>query len=354
MKKFRVRIIKEDKEAYGGDLGRHGGSGNVRMAQSLKKGDIVQFQVADYRTNTRKYYKGILMMLKGEKGYTRVVSDRDQVKVTHEAEQTYKSSHDQQGTISDFVPVPEPYITEIVADELIAVKEGMNEDRYSQDIDIEGKARELAGLPEEAINDIASMAKQMKDKDGAGNRQDNLGEARFSEYGKIDAEMGNPPSKIGRGDEEYMKAYNAVLVAKGEEPLSVEKPDQKYLDALERGKLSNDYTARNRKDEGYRGSDEEKKAMSKMSNKELYKYVTRDRHTVPNLKGDMGPLPGLEGPFQFEDGHVLYYDPKAGKYYDRGKDQFVENPPGNRKDVEESHCGGKHPGNRRIKVRRRK
>ena len=39
----------------------------------------------------------------------------------------------------------------------------MNEDRYSQDIDIEGKARELAGLPEEAINDIASMGKQMKD-----------------------------------------------------------------------------------------------------------------------------------------------------------------------------------------------
>ncbi len=69
MKKFKVRIIKEDKEAYGGDLGRHGGSGRVRMSQSLKKGDTVQFQVADYRTNTRKYYKGIVMMLKGEKGY---------------------------------------------------------------------------------------------------------------------------------------------------------------------------------------------------------------------------------------------------------------------------------------------
>lgn len=76
-----------------------------------------------------------------------------------------------------------------------------------------------------------------------------LNEARFSEYGKIDAEDGNPPSKIGRGDEEYMAAYNAVLLARGEEPLEIEKPDQRYLDALGRGQLSNDYTARNRKDE---------------------------------------------------------------------------------------------------------
>ncbi len=76
-----------------------------------------------------------------------------------------------------------------------------------------------------------------------------LNEARFEEYGKIDAEDGNPPTKIGRGNEEYMAAYNAVLVARGEEPLEIEKPDQRYLDALGRGQLSNDYTARNRKDE---------------------------------------------------------------------------------------------------------
>ena len=76
-----------------------------------------------------------------------------------------------------------------------------------------------------------------------------LNEARFEEYGKIDAEDGNPPTKIGRGNEEYMAAYNAVLVARGEEPLEIEKPDERYLDALRRGQLSNDYTARNRKDE---------------------------------------------------------------------------------------------------------
>ena len=284
MKKYKVRLIKEDKEAYGGDLGRHGGSGRVRLGQTIKKGDTVQFQVADYRTNTRKYYKGIVMMLKGERGYQRVVSDRAQVKVTHEAEQTYRSSHDQAGTISDFVPVPEPYITEISADELVAVNEGVSEatERFKSedgnvvvDVDIDAKASELAGLPPEAMKKIMARAQQMA---GSGNR----------------------------------------------------------------------------KDEAFRGSDKEKEMMKKMSNKEFYDYVTRDRHTVPNLKGDMGPLPGLEGPFQFQDGQVLYYDPKAGKYYDRGKDMYVENPPGNRKDVTEAHCGSKNPGNRRIKVRRKK
>lgn len=67
--------------------------------------------------------------------------------------------------------------------------------------------------------------------------QEPIDEARMGEYGKIDAEDGNPPSKIGRGNEEYMAAYNAVLQARGEEPLDIQKPDQAYLDALQRGNL---------------------------------------------------------------------------------------------------------------------
>ena len=184
MTNYKVRLKEADKEAYGGDIARHAGAGKVRMSQTLKKGDTVQFQVADYRTNTRKYYKGILMMLKGEKGYTRVVSDRAQVKVTHEAEQTYKSSHDQQGTISDFVPVPEPYITEISADELIAVNENMNEETFSVDIDVDAKAAELAGLPENAIDQIANKAKEMKKKQETGNRQDLEESHCMGSYGK--------------------------------------------------------------------------------------------------------------------------------------------------------------------------
>ena len=64
-----------------------------------------------------------------------------------------------------------------------------------------------------------------------------VNEARMGEYGKIDAEDGNPPSKIGRGNAEYMAAYNAVLQARGEEPMDIQQPDQAYLDALRSGQL---------------------------------------------------------------------------------------------------------------------
>jgi hypothetical protein len=356
----------------------------------------------------------------------------------------------------------------------------------------------------------------------------------MAEYGKIDAEDGNPPSKIGRGDPAYMEAYNAVLVARGEEPLSIEKPDQRYLDALRGGNLeeagggmtvddfadhifdeaSNTPYGSNNEDDGslmldYRGAvkvvikkdeqgayaeiagaatdykpeqirdpaeavdiidasvegrgrarktnagdpskaglggalqekgvnsmrvtidqlkgfirqqleeygDHETQAAGGMVSsshssdpemdqvedialtvieqggqlmqiatalkdqafdarvmsgvlvigddyfigkpdkfdispdeefREIGPYVlghsssqdpmqeklsdedrkfhksVMDKGKVPNLKGDMGPLPGMEGPFQFKSGAVLYYDPKEGAYYDRGKDMYID------------------------------
>lgn len=33
---------------------------------------------------------------------------------------------------------------------------------------------------------------------------------------------------------------------------------------------------------------------------------------------------GLEGPFVYMNGRVLYYDPKEGKYYDPSTDFYVE------------------------------
>jgi hypothetical protein len=33
---------------------------------------------------------------------------------------------------------------------------------------------------------------------------------------------------------------------------------------------------------------------------------------------------GLEGPFTYPNGQVLYYDPKEGKYYDPTTDFYVE------------------------------
>ena len=37
------------------------------------------------------------------------------------------------------------------------------------------------------------------------------------------------------------------------------------------------------------------------------------------------PMQGLEGPFVFQTGKVLYYDPQEGKYYDRDTDFYVSN-----------------------------
>jgi len=106
-----------------------------------------------------------------------------------------------------------------------------------------------------------------------------LREGSMAEYGKIDAEDGNPPSKIGHGTPEYMESYNAVLVARGEEPLPIVQPDQAYIDALQSGNLSNDFSKRSVSEArpDFMGSDEEEQMMSKMSASDHYKYVTQDR-----------------------------------------------------------------------------
>ena len=64
-----------------------------------------------------------------------------------------------------------------------------------------------------------------------------VNEMTMGERGMVDAQDGNPPSKIGHGNEEYMAAYNTVMKKMGKEPLPIVKPDQKYLDALQRGNL---------------------------------------------------------------------------------------------------------------------
>lgn len=38
------------------------------------------------------------------------------------------------------------------------------------------------------------------------------------------------------------------------------------------------------------------------------------------------PIPGMEGPFQYKCGKVLYYDSREGKHYDRQTDLYVEAP----------------------------
>ena len=36
------------------------------------------------------------------------------------------------------------------------------------------------------------------------------------------------------------------------------------------------------------------------------------------------PRPGLEGPFVYANGRILYYDPKQGQYWDPTTDFYVE------------------------------
>jgi hypothetical protein len=51
-----------------------------------------------------------------------------------------------------------------------------------------------------------------------------------------------------------------------------------------------------------------------------YKILGR---TEELLKG-YGPREGLEGPFVFANGRVLYYDAREGAYYDPRTDFYVE------------------------------
>jgi len=46
-------------------------------------------------------------------------------------------------------------------------------------------------------------------------------------------------------------------------------------------------------------------------------------YTVFTRNTDFGPRKGLEGPFHYPNGRVLYYDVKAGEYWDPLTDFFV-------------------------------
>jgi hypothetical protein len=46
-------------------------------------------------------------------------------------------------------------------------------------------------------------------------------------------------------------------------------------------------------------------------------------YTVFKHSKEYGPRKGLEGPFHYPNGAVLYYDPREGEYYDPTTDFYV-------------------------------
>lgn len=119
-------------------------------------------------------------------------------------------------------------------------------------------------------------------------------EAKMAEYGKIDAEDGNPPTKIGQGNPDYMEAYNAVLVAKGEDPLPMKKPDQAYLDALQSGSMKPSDHSYNKKGVKEEISDRDKDTMNDVI-AELKKAVQAHKSQHERLQAILDRLVDSEG-----------------------------------------------------------
>ena len=64
--------------------------------------------------------------------------------------------------------------------------------------------------------------------------------------------------------------------------------------------------------------------------KATYKrYLAHAKKNPASTRGKMPPadlpppIPGMEGPFRYKTGFILYWDPREGKYYDRGKDVYL-------------------------------
>lgn len=51
--------------------------------------------------------------------------------------------------------------------------------------------------------------------------------------------------------------------------------------------------------------------------------VVADKSQMDVMREKYGPRKGLEGPFCYPNGQVLYYDPKEGAYWDPTTDFYV-------------------------------
>ena len=55
------------------------------------------------------------------------------------------------------------------------------------------------------------------------------------------------------------------------------------------------------------------------------KWLEENHKVLPPIDTERyGELKGLEGPFRFRSGKVLYYDGREGRYYDRETDMYID------------------------------
>ena len=67
-----------------------------------------------------------------------------------------------------------------------------------------------------------------------------------------------------------------------------------------------------------------KRPSAKRSSAKRHHEEMMAKFRMPRLDQDRyTPLKGMEGPFQFRGGEILYYDPREGKYYDRDADMYL-------------------------------
>jgi len=88
-------------------------------------------------------------------------------------------------------------------------------------------------------------------------------------------------------------------------------------DAAAQGKLTPAMSGKTVDESGTGRKSENRQLWDKINSKGVVPSIDRERYT--DLSGE-----GLEGPFRGKNGQVLYYDPRAGKYYSRDSDMYVD------------------------------
>ena len=72
------------------------------------------------------------------------------------------------------------------------------------------------------------------------------------------------------------------------------------------------------------GSRRHRMTPSELAEARALRDRIRNRGRMPAIDPDeYPPIRGMEGPFQFRGGQILYYDPKEGEYYDRKTDMYL-------------------------------